>query len=419
MVVKKIAKSIGIFFHKLGIWLITFILSTLLVLLILTVFISFNNLMPSIAKGIYDYGDQGVKDNLTEKFDGLCNYFSSQIKLLESQNKSVEDVKQSLLSSSSDEEKKNAEMMFEVAELCSEYQANKITFENLFINSISSVLSSQLSKLSGDNEDQKQNTQEQNTGLDDNLNNKPSDNQNNGLLGVIRFVKIGRIVLPIIILFLFGLLYLLFIHKPKQYLRHLGKIFIKVGITLIIPYLLIQGYVLLNPINTTPLLNLMSFGLSGGPLAQESSYGSDISVLPQKDIENLQKEMGIKDVNNLNEEDRQKILEKLKEKQEKEQQGKEEPERELSNKKSGVLDKEKGITGKESGITNKEEELTEKESEGDTGEFAPDISKSELVGALAPLVLMHVYNIGLFILGLVFIIIGILLLVFIKKEALH
>ncbi|MBS3121625.1 hypothetical protein J4434_01960 [Candidatus Woesearchaeota archaeon] len=415
MVVKKIAKSIGIFFHKLAIWLITFLISTLLVLLILTVFISFNNLMPFIAKGIYDYGDQSVKDNLTQKFDGLCDYFSSQIKLLESQNKSVEDVKQSLLSSSSDEEKKNAEMVFEVAELCSEYQANKITFESLFINSISSVLSSQLSKFSGENENQEQNTQKQNIDLNDNLKN----NQKNGLLGVIRFVKISRILLPIIILFLFGLLYLMFIHKPKLYLRQLGKISLKVGIALIIPYLLIQGYILLNPINTTPLLKLMSVGLSGGPLAQgyddagvsELSGVSDISVLPQKDIEKIQKEYGIKDIadiNNLKEEDRQKLLEKLKETQQKEQQGKYQQDKGQSERElNGEINKE----NKEAGFN--------EESEGDTGEFAPDISKGEIVGALAPLVLMHVYNLGLFILGLIFMVIGILLLIFIKKEALH
>ena len=79
----------------------------------------------------------------------------------------------------------------------------------------------------------------------------------------------SKVLLPITVAILLVLLFLFFLHQPKLYFRHLGKMLLKAGIFLVIPYLLIQGYVYMNPPDTTLVINLVTAGLSGGPLAED------------------------------------------------------------------------------------------------------------------------------------------------------
>ena len=90
--------------------------------------------------------------------------------------------------------------------------------------------------------------------------------------------KIFRISLPIFILILFGVLFLFFMHEPKEYLRYVAKMFIRTGVWLVVPFLILLLWTTISPINTTPLLDTMSQGLPGEDGTSSASGTPDIDM---------------------------------------------------------------------------------------------------------------------------------------------
>ncbi len=236
--------SLDRFFRRFSIWFITFILSILLSLWIFTSFISLNSIVPGVVDDIYDYSSPESKTQLTEKFTGLCSYFDLQLKMLEQQGQSKETIKRMLLQQAKSEEKQNIEMIFKIQGLCEQFQAKKLSVKQFFTQSVHQAVEGQLPNL------------EKETGKD------------NPLGSLIYAFNTSKVLLPIAVAILLALLFLFFLHQPKLYFRHLGKMLLKAGIFLVIPYLLIQGYIYINPPDTTSVSNLVTAGLSGGPLAE-------------------------------------------------------------------------------------------------------------------------------------------------------
>ncbi len=239
-----ISSALGRFFRRFSIWFITFILSLLLSLWIFTSFISLNSIVPGVVDDLYDYSSPESKTQLTEKFTGLCSYFDLQLKILEQQGQSKETIKQMLLQQARSEEKQNIEMIFKIQDLCEQFQAKKLSVKQFFTQSVHKAVEGQLPNL------------EKEIGKD------------NTLRPLIYALNTSKVLLPIAVAILLALLFLFFLHQPKLYFRHLGKMLLKAGIFLVIPYLLIQGYIYMNPPDTTSIINLVTAGLSGGPLAE-------------------------------------------------------------------------------------------------------------------------------------------------------
>ncbi len=236
--------SLSMFFRRFSIWFITFILSVVLSLWIFTSFISLNSIIPGVVDDLYDYSSPESKAQLTEKFTGLCSYFDLQLKMLEQQGQSKEAIKQMLLQQARSEEKQNIEMIFKIQDLCEQFQAKKLSVKQFFTQSVHKAVEGQLPNL------------EKETVKD------------NPLGPLIYALNTSKVLLPIAVAILLALLFLFFLHQPKLYFRHLGKMLLKAGIFLVIPYLLIQGYIYMNPPDTTSVINLVTAGLSGGPLAE-------------------------------------------------------------------------------------------------------------------------------------------------------
>src|SRR3989344_5666277 len=237
--------ALGRFFRRFSIWLITFILSILLSLWIFTSFISLNSIVPGVVDDLYDYSSPESKTQLTEKFTGLCSYFDLQLKMLEPQGQSKEAIKQMLLQQAGSEEKQNIEMIFKIQGLCEQFQAKKLSVKQFFTQSVHKAIEGQL------------------------LNLEKTAEKDNPLGPLVYAFNTSKVLLPITVAILLVLLFLFFLHQPKLYFRHLGKMLLKAGIFLVIPYLLIQGYVYMNPPDTTSVINLVTAGLSGGPLAED------------------------------------------------------------------------------------------------------------------------------------------------------
>lgn len=236
--------SFSSFFRRFFIWSITFILSLLLSLWIFTSFISLNSIVPGVVDDLYDYSSPESKNQLTEKFTGLCSYFDLQLKMLEQQGQSKEAIKQMLLQQAKSEEKQNIEMIFKIQGLCEQFQAKTLSVKQFFTQSVHKAIEGQLPNL------------EKDIGKD------------NPFGPLIYAFNTSKVLLPIALAILLALLFLFFLHQPKLYFRHLGKMLLKAGIFLVIPYLLIQGYIYMNPPDTTSVIDLVTAGLSGGPLAE-------------------------------------------------------------------------------------------------------------------------------------------------------
>ncbi len=237
--------SLGRFFRRVGIWFISLLLSIALSLWVFTSFVSLSAIVPGVVNDLYDYSSPESQAQLTEKFAGLCSYFDLQLKLLEQQGQSKEAIKQMLLQQAKSEEKQNVEMIFKIQGLCEQFQAKKLSVKQFFTKSVHQVIEGQLPDFNA------------------------NADRNNPLGLLISILKTSKVLLPLILAILLALLFLFFLPQPRMYFYHIGKMLLKAGIFLIIPYLLIQGYLYLNPPDTTSVINLMVEGLSGGPLAGE------------------------------------------------------------------------------------------------------------------------------------------------------
>ena len=67
-------------------------------------------------------------------------------------------------------------------------------------------------------------------------------------------------------------------HEPKEYLRYVAKMFIRTGVWLVVPFLILLLWTTISPINTTPLLDTMSQGLPGEDGTSSASGTPDIDM---------------------------------------------------------------------------------------------------------------------------------------------
>ena len=281
------------FLRKLGIWVVSLILSICLFSLI---FGSFAHISIKEAVGdIYEYADDDVKTEFSSRIDGLCvqlkgmeDKLADAKKQAADQGKSLDelidlavaggynlddidesDLKRFGLDESDVREirKTNSgnngisnkgvsneiDMMNKYVSLCETFYDEKTPKKEFFLSMMDTFMPGGLPEL-------------------DDLDNKDSPLADNPITGITSKIKtlwkVLGISLPVFILILLGLLFLFFMHEPKRYLRHIAKMVLRTGIWLVIPFIILLIWTAVNPIDTTPLMQLMVDGL---PIEGQSS----------------------------------------------------------------------------------------------------------------------------------------------------
>ncbi|MBI5392371.1 hypothetical protein HZA96_00750 [Candidatus Woesearchaeota archaeon] len=89
------------------------------------------------------------------------------------------------------------------------------------------------------------------------------------------YKQLRKMVIPFLtflIIFFFVILYLFFLRQPLEYMRRSGRIFLKVSLFYLIPFLLLHAYLFFNPLDTTPIINnfLSNLDQENNSIAPES-----------------------------------------------------------------------------------------------------------------------------------------------------
>lgn len=283
------------FLRSAGIWIVSVILSFCLFLWIFSNFVSFN--INDVIGDIYAYADPQYQQQLMGKFNELCAQLSKskpnaeidfQDEIIREEDNiptpiSTPRVKKTLnppkgvpegdsegapngllvpkgmpkeeYEKYQEQQGGQQQQLLKLKQLCDQYKNKEISEKQLFAAAITSMMGNlpqipdigQLLEKAG-----------------------PELGEKFGPFNIILpLLKAAKIALPIFIIILFGLLFLFFIHEPLMYIKYLGKMFLRTGIWLVIPYLLIQFYLMANPVDTTPILQ----GMLGGMLGEETNAG--------------------------------------------------------------------------------------------------------------------------------------------------
>ncbi|MBT4824614.1 hypothetical protein HN695_05900 [Candidatus Woesearchaeota archaeon] len=227
------------FLKKLGIWIISILLSICIFTLI---FGTFTNIDIKEAFGdIYGYADKDAQENLNNKISFYCDKITDMQTQADSLDVSLEEL---LKQSGSRGEESEQTMM--LVKVCNNFNDPSIPKREFFI--------SFMDIMSGGMPETDKLLEDKNSPL--------ADSPITAIYTKIKNIwKPFKISLPILVLILFGVLFLFFMHEPKEYLRYVAKMFLRTGIWLVIPFLILLIWTTISPINTTPLMETMSQAL--------------------------------------------------------------------------------------------------------------------------------------------------------------
>lgn len=247
------------FLKKLGIWFVSFILSICIFTLIFGSFVNID--LKNMVGDVYTYSDNNAK----QSFDAKVNSFCSEVDKFEAQAKAQGmTLDQALeLQRKNSQDQQEVENVKNLVKLCEDFKNPSVSKKQGFMNLVDKMVPGGLPDAN-----------ELFTGKMSPFNGSGDGSAGNGVgtaseIGQIYFIithiwQILNISLPIFILILLGLLFLFFIGEPKQYIRYLGKMFIRTGIWLIIPFIILQIWLMVHPIDTTPIMNMILQGFTGG-----------------------------------------------------------------------------------------------------------------------------------------------------------
>ena len=232
-------KRIGAFFRKFFIWIITTILSFCLVtfIFITAVHIDLNQ----IIEDIYSYSNNDAQQKIHSLITNAC-----------------------ITAPYSDDTPE------QLMQICSDFEQQKVaesaTFKRIVFFLLGEINQADFQK---------------------NMENKITSeiaigDQNQFTEMFTTYKNIRQMIIPFatfLIIFLFILLYLFYLKNPIEYMKKSGTIFLKLALIFIIPFCLLQLYLFVHPLDTTPIINNFLTNLDtsdNGSITPESQMESII-----------------------------------------------------------------------------------------------------------------------------------------------
>lgn len=230
------------FLRKLGIWAVSFILSICIFTLI---FGMFSHISIKEAVGdIYGYADQDTKEQFNGAVSEYCDNYDSTVEKIEDTGVTFDEY----IEQNPDNQDTSGLITFN--KVCGDFRNSELSKKQFFMNMMDTMTPGGLP----DTEDMIEGKELSNSPL--------ADNPITNIYSKIRNSwKVLGISLPIFIIILFGLLFLFFMHEPKEYLKYIAKMFLRTGIWLVVPFIILLIWTTVHPIDTTPIMHTMIDGL--------------------------------------------------------------------------------------------------------------------------------------------------------------
>jgi hypothetical protein len=227
------------FLRKFGIWAISFILSICIFTLIFGMFshISINEAVGDI----YGYADQDTKDKFNGAVSDYCLEYDKAFDQIEGTGITFDE----FIEMNSDDP--DADAMSQFSKVCDDFRNVKLSKKQFFVNMMDTMMPGGLPEIDTI-------TEHKDSPLADN----PISNAYSKIKGVWKVLGIS---LPVFIIIMFGLLFLFFMHEPKEYLKYIAKMLLRTGIWLIVPFIILLIWTAIHPIDTTPIMLTMLDGL--------------------------------------------------------------------------------------------------------------------------------------------------------------
>jgi len=235
-IIKEIIKYINIkikkqymFLKKVGIWIVASCISFCLFTLI---FITAIKIDPeNIIKDIYTHSNDATKQKIQSFLTNTC--------LQTDENQAMAD-------EAKQKDYPIDPKIIKINQLCTEFKQKQISDDELFAKAVHIYIE----EVSSENfQDDVQNKATKQAGL-------PDQGELQNILNIESQIK--KIIIPfltLLIIFLFVLLYLFYLKNPIDYMKRSGQIFVKIAVIMLVPWLILQIYLMVHPLDTTPIIN--------------------------------------------------------------------------------------------------------------------------------------------------------------------
>ena len=235
-------KKEGGFFRRFFIWIICLLLSFFLFTFVFITAVHID--VDKIVKDIYLNSNDAAHQKITSLLTNLCVTFNYE----NIDNKDMQD-----------------ELIKKTYDICLDFNAKTQSDAEIFQRAVV-LFAGEMTNVGFQNDIETKVKHEYIGGIGD----------SNEFTDIFNLYKqFRRMVIPFLtflIIFFFVILYLFFLKQPLEYMKKSGKLFLKVSLFYLIPFLLLHAYLFFNPLDTSPIINnfLSNLDQENNTIAPES-----------------------------------------------------------------------------------------------------------------------------------------------------